>query len=404
VTFSWGAAFTATQAEGAALGSDWFAWERADDAPPSFGGNGFSTNAATDLRLLRELGLDAVRLTVDWARIEPEAGRVDVAALERYREVLAVAAEAGLTPWVTLWDGVSPGWFSIDERGWRDRHARGYLWPRHVERVADALGDLAAGWIPVLRPVAAAHAAFLAAAAPPGESSPLRFVETVQGCLLGALDAWRVLGGGGAPVALVVEPAARRPATESAASLTRLVDTAAWAWTEGFRDGTLSLPRVRQAQVPTMRDAFDVIAVCFDGAAVITAEAAVMRQDGPEHLLAALHRTAEEGPDRPLRVVGQRVSAGDPRADAERVAEVLEQVDGARADGIRLEGWMWEPAIDGYEGPTGFDVGLGLFDRDRNPKPAAEVLAARIGSGDPESSRSAAGGDVEQLGDERRDR
>lgn len=402
VTFSWGAAFTATQAEGAALASDWFAWERADEAPPSFDGNGFGANAPEDLQLLAGLGLTSVRVTVDWARIEPEAGHVDTAALERYREVLLRAGELGLAPWVTLWDGVSPGWFAIDERGWRDRRARSYFWPRHVERVADAVGDLAAGWIPLLRPVAAAWAGFVVGEAPPGLHNPMRFLETVQGNVLAALDAWRVLGGGGAPVGLSVEPAALRAAEPDSAGATRLLERATWAWAEGFRDGTLSLPRLPIAAVTAMIDAFDVLAVSYDGAVMVSPDGSRRPEHGPEHLLGALHRVAEEGPDRPLHLVGQRVSGGDADADAERLSEIMEQVDAALADGIPLAGWMWEPAVDGYEGATGFALRRGLFDRDRNPKAAAEVLAARAVQA-AALARPSAGGDVEELGDERGD-
>jgi hypothetical protein len=33
------------------------------------------------------------------------------------------------------------------------------------------------------------------------------------------------------------------------------------------------------------------------------------------------------------------------------------------------------PAVDGYEWHRGFDAQLGLFDRDRNPRPALDALS-----------------------------
>ena len=50
------------------------------------------SNAERDFDLARELGLNQLRLSVDWARVEPEIGRFDDSALERYREMVVGAA------------------------------------------------------------------------------------------------------------------------------------------------------------------------------------------------------------------------------------------------------------------------------------------------------------------------
>jgi beta-glucosidase len=378
----WGVAFSSTQAEGAAFTSDWFAWEQSGAAVPSLDGNGFAVDYADDFALFAQHGLGVVRLTLEWARLEPSEGHRDAAVVERYRDVLMAARDAGLEPWVTLVDRTLPGWFSVDERGWRDRRARGYFWPRHVEGVAEAFGDLAAGWVPIARAISAARAAFLTGAAPPGDHSPQRFFETVAGAHLAALGAWRILRGGTAPTAACYELAPVRAADHlvGSAQMTRVLDALHWGWAEGFRDGVIVVPGLTPLQVPDMRDAFDVIGLTFEGTLIAGADGSVGVRHLPEDLLATLHRAAEDGPERPLWVLGQTVAgSGEPKEDAERLADALAQVDAARADGIPLAGWLWEPAIDGYElvGPA--DRRLGLFDRERTPRPAAEVLAARIG-------------------------
>ncbi|MFN0028069.1 MAG: family 1 glycosylhydrolase [Acidimicrobiales bacterium] len=371
----WGAAFPAVQSEGAALGSDWFAWERADEVPPSFEGNEFARHFAADFELLASVGADLVRITLDWARIEPEEGKIDVAVLERYRNVLVAAKEAGLEPWVVLVDGPAPGWFSIDERGWRDRRARQYFWPRHVERIADHVGDLVPAWVPILRPVSFARGSFITAAAPPGTRSVQRFVETVQGCYLASLGAWEVLRGSGAPVALGVESAPVRVGEDGGERPTRLYDELQWAWTEGMRDGELSLPRMPIVRVDAMRDAFDAVAMTFDGGYQVGRDGRVARFTQDEELLGSLHRLAESAGDRPLWIAGQTVSVGDPAADIEPTERALQDIDSALHDGIDLRAWFWEPAIDGYQGASGFDTPMGLFDRDRVPKPACEAIS-----------------------------
>ncbi|MEZ5233359.1 MAG: family 1 glycosylhydrolase [Acidimicrobiales bacterium] len=294
----WGATFAAVQAEGAALASDWFAWERDGEAPPSFDGNGFAVDFADDLRLLRQFGAGAVRLTVDWARIEPGEGHVDGAVLDRYREVLGAARAEGLDTIVALVDGPLPGWFSIDERGWRDRRARTYFWPRHVERVGDHLGDLVSGWVPIVRPVGFARGAFITATAPPGTRSVQRFVETVQGCFLASLEAWRVLRGA-APVALGVEGAPVRSGEEGGERPAKLYDTLQWAWTAALRDGA-ALPRLPPVRLDGARGAFDAIALTFDGGYAVGADGRVARYRREDELLATLHRVAEHRGERPV--------------------------------------------------------------------------------------------------------
>jgi len=370
---SWGAAFGAVQSEGAALASDWFDWERRGEAPASFDGNGFALDHADDFRLLRDLGADGVRLTLDWSRLEPEPGRPDLAAHDRYREMLHAARAAGLQPWVVLVDGPLPGWFSIDEHGWRDRTARSYLWPRHVERVADALGDLVDGWLPILRPVSFARGAFVTAAAPPGTRSIQKFVDTVQGAYLASFEAWRVLRGD-RPVALGVEAATPRAGEIGGERPARLYDTVSWAWVGAVRDGWLQLPRMPAVRVDEFRHAFDAVAVTFEGDYLVGADGRVVRRRQREELLAVAHRLAEACPDRPLWLAGHTASEGDPKADAEVAEQACAAVEQIRGDGIALDRWIWEPAIDGYEGAAGFGARLGLFDRDRHPKPAAEVL------------------------------
>ena len=53
--------------------------------------------------LAQAVGATAFRMSLEWARIEPERGRFDGAALEGYRErLLQHEARAGLRPVVTL--------------------------------------------------------------------------------------------------------------------------------------------------------------------------------------------------------------------------------------------------------------------------------------------------------------
>ena len=60
------------------------------------------------------IGLDGVRLVVEWARVEPRRGTVDDAALARYGEVVAYARGLGLDVTIVLFDAVWPLWAGLE--------------------------------------------------------------------------------------------------------------------------------------------------------------------------------------------------------------------------------------------------------------------------------------------------
>ncbi len=181
--FWWGTGASSTQAEGAAPASDWYALERAGKMPVSGNGNGFGERFAEDFELYAKHGLTHHRLSIEWARIEPEEGRRDGRAIEHYLEVLTAARSAGVSPWVCLHHFTLPGWFTEMGGGFVDDRARSYFWARHVAFCAETFGDLVFGWKPINEPGA------YAGIYPHGQK---RF-DMLGAVLLAQRDAWREL-------------------------------------------------------------------------------------------------------------------------------------------------------------------------------------------------------------------
>lgn len=110
-------------------------------------GNGFYRRWPDDLALFQSHGVTDLRLTLDWARLQPRPGVVEGSWVDQYEQILAAAEAIGLRVWATMFDGDVPRWFD-NEGGVADDEALTTWWPRFVERAAERFGHLVAGWIP----------------------------------------------------------------------------------------------------------------------------------------------------------------------------------------------------------------------------------------------------------------
>ena len=145
--FVWGTSTAAHQVEGENVDSDFWALEHAPGTifrEPSGTACDQLHRYEEDIARLTALGFGAYRLSVEWARIEPEEGEISRSALDHYRRVLACCHEHGIRPCVTFHHFTSPAW-AVADGGWEelrivDRFAR------HCERVTRELGDLI-GWV-----------------------------------------------------------------------------------------------------------------------------------------------------------------------------------------------------------------------------------------------------------------
>ncbi|MBO0766604.1 MAG: family 1 glycosylhydrolase [Hyphomicrobiaceae bacterium] len=92
-----------------------------------------------DIALLKDLGVNAYRFSLNWPRILPEGtGAPNVAGIAYYRQLIADLKTAGIAPLVTLYHWELPQ--ALAERGgWANREIVG--WFRHYAGVVfDALG------------------------------------------------------------------------------------------------------------------------------------------------------------------------------------------------------------------------------------------------------------------------
>src|SRR5438876_7740729 len=113
--FLLGCATSSHQVEGGNDGNDWWAWEAepgriADQERSGDACGWWSGRAESDLTLAAELGQNAHRLSLEWSRLEPDPGRYDAAAFDRYEHLLAHLRRLGMRAMVTLHHFTLPRW------------------------------------------------------------------------------------------------------------------------------------------------------------------------------------------------------------------------------------------------------------------------------------------------------
>ncbi len=386
-SFLWGTGASSTQCEGAAPASDWWDWERAGRAPLSGDGNGFAARYREDFALLARLGLTHHRLSIEWARIEPEPGRRDPAAVSHYRDVLQAARAAGVTPWVCLHHFTLPRWFAA--RGGFLVPANRELWARHVDFVAETFGDLVGGWKPVNEMNIYATIAYRGTSFAPGRGSREEAAIVHREIHLATAEAAVRLRRTGAPVASIFALSALVAQDESPATAQRLARMRESLWNPGlglFRDGVLRVPGLAPVERPDLAGWFDWLGFSYyaalgvrDGKTVIHPPGAEVSPLGygiwPDGLGLVLDDLHSLAPDTPLLVAEFGVGTSDDAQRARYLARGLEVTRAALARGIDVRGFFHWTAVDNYEWLHGYDVSFGIIDRERKVRLSAQVLA-----------------------------
>lgn len=391
----WGAAVTAFGTRGVAPTSDWGAWIDEGRMPRSGDGNGFGVDFATDLALAAELGLSALRWTIDWARLVPRPGRWDSREADVVTEVLRAAKAAGIDVWAVLHEGPLPGWFTDDQRGFRDEIGLRRTWPQHVDRVAETFGDQVAGWIPVLDPFALAGRGHLTGTRPPAGRDEGEFLDSLHQLHLASYEAMRLLRSGDPDVVACVDvepahagvhsrsPDEREAARSRAATIDRL---RTGTWTRALRDGVLSLPGRADAELEGLATGYDVLGITYRGATTVFADGsqgpypgdAPVAADGhapwAEGLGLVLRALSDELPGQHLAVVGTGLVDVADEWRVELVHQTATQVERAMADGVAVTDVFWETLVDAWNPDTGLDVPDGVVSRARERRPSAESL------------------------------
>lgn len=399
--FLWGAATAGHQIEGNNVNADIWLLEQVEPtvfAEPSGDACDSLHRWREDVGLVRSLGLNAYRFSVEWARVEPAPGEFSQAYLDHYARIVDHCRAQGLAPVVTFNHFTTPRWFAA-AGGWEQSGAP-ELFARYCDRVARAMADGISHALTFNEPNLALGGRWAAEPPPPA------FMERMMACRAAAAkasgsDRFSLLNGG--------DPAPMIPGVTQAHVLARAAIRAARS------DLPVGLSLAIPDEVATVPDSAlerkrtdvygpffavigddDFLGIQTYGRDYIGRERAVpmpadapRRADGREWFPAAVGhvvRYAHRATGLPILVTENGIDAAD---DSERVRflpEAIASVEAAMADGVPVLGYLHWSLLDNFEWMSGYGPRYGLVAVDRktfkrSPKPSARLFGdiARTG-------------------------
>ncbi|OGE79919.1 MAG: hypothetical protein A2660_00495 [Candidatus Doudnabacteria bacterium RIFCSPHIGHO2_01_FULL_45_18] len=189
--FLLGAAASAHQVEGQNINSDWWYWEQQGKLPKSGQAADHYNRFEEDFGIAQTIGLNAMRISIEWARIEPSEGQWDSEAIEHYKKVLKSMKAHGLTRMVTLWHWTLPKWFA--DKGGFESKAGIEAFARYAWFVAQNLGSEIDLWETLNEPETFAQQAYTLGKFPPFKTSNLTYLRVIRNLILAHKQAYRAI-------------------------------------------------------------------------------------------------------------------------------------------------------------------------------------------------------------------
>lgn len=414
-SFLWGTATAGYQVEGNSTNTDYWQWEqqpgavlhghRAGRACDWWEGRRWEEDfdrAAAD-------GHNALRLSVEWSRVEPAAARWDEDALDHYRQMVQGLRRRGLTPMVTLHHFASPAW-AAERNVWETGEVVG-LFERYARKVAGALGEFVPYWCTINEPNVFMVRGWLHGVLPPRKRS-LGLAQRVAGHVLRAhAAAYRALHAV-QPAAQVGLPVHFRPTLPAHPGFA-LDEWAARAqfdqfsalFGEALRTGRLRRPLGWAAAVPEAQGTQDFVAIQYYTTDVVRFDPTLPgelfgRRSFPPGAEADDHRMFAnyapgffsalrwaKGFGLPVFVTENGTGHADDGLRRRALIEHVRQMWNAVNYCWDVRGYFHWTLVDNFEWERGWDQRFGLYALDtatqaRTPRPSAGLYAemARTGT------------------------
>ena len=378
--FIWGTATAAHQVEGSNWNSDWWAWEHDPSSPcvePSGDACDHYRLYPKDIALLAELGFNAYRFSIEWARIEPEDGEFSIAQLDHYRRMAECCHDNELKAIVTFHHFTSPRWIA-NLGGW-ESDAVADRFARYCDRAATHLRDVIDVACTINEPNMPTLHGYLTGVFPPGKHDPDALKRAVDVFLAAHRSGYDAIK------SHIDVPTGMTLAMAEHIAL------------DGGEDNMLKYRARNEDIFLEAAKGDDFIGVQTYSRVYIGADGYVFGVEPTEDTLpgydfnplaleATIRRTQEVIPGTPVIVTENGLATTKDENRIAYVTTALQGMESCLADGVDVRGYIYWSLLDNFEWPLGYGPKFGLVAVDRSTqtrsvKPSARWLGEIARSG-----------------------
>ena len=194
--FLWGTATASHQVEGNQKNNNWSAWEQEpgriiNEDKTGLACDWWGGRWKEDFDRAASTGQNAHRMSIEWSRIQPEPGRWDENALDRYREMVRGLVERKMTPLITLHHFSDPLWL-VEMGAWENEETP-RLFARYVRKVVEALKEYVTIWTTINEPNVYTYGGYLEGTFPPGKKDMGTAFKVMLNLVRGHAAAYKVI-------------------------------------------------------------------------------------------------------------------------------------------------------------------------------------------------------------------
>jgi beta-glucosidase len=357
---------------------------------------------AGDLDLLKELGVNAYRFSVEWSRLEPRPGSWNAREVGRLGGVVERLAVMGITPMVTLHHFTHPRWFA-EQGAWNhDDAVDRFL--GFASQVVESIPSVRY-WITFNEPLVFLLGGYVDGCMPPGRRDLVAATDALERILEAHALVYRLIHriNPGAMVGVAHNMCVFAP-SRSWHPLDRLFTTAVHrtyneALVEAFVHGRLRIaaPFLKEVDLETpVAGTLDFIGVnyytrfhlAFQPAGRGDRPMEVRGRDAagegltdmgwevhPEGFGRMLRIAARAGV--PILVTENGIATEDDQRKIDFIRRHLDVLEVCRAEGLDIRGYFYWSLTDTYEWLHGFDKRFGLYRVDWESGQRTATSAAR---------------------------
>jgi len=324
-----------------------------------------------DVEALKKLGVTHFRLSIEWARVEPQPGVFNEKAIRQYVSMVKRVKEAGIEPIVTLWHFTFPSWLYDT----KDKRKANFLhpdmperWRAYVTRMVQELKPYVRYFVPQNEPNGAVQLGYLGGHWPPGLLlKPFSYKKAMKVCV----DTFR-------EAADIIHGARKDAVVMSVQSMPY--------WRRNFfMDPTAvtynTMIRQNYDHLDQVQDVVDLIGINYYYSQDATIPRFIYRPQGersagytqmgwqidPEGIYHVIREVGDRY-KKPIIIVENGIGTLNEQKRIKYFRDHINQMRRAAGDGYDIRGYFPWTLVDNYEWTEGYTTNFGLTRMDPTTK------------------------------------